>query len=436
MYYNRLIDKYLDKWRLEKGRKPILLRGTRQIGKSTSVRKLGKNFDHFIEINFEENLEALAIFEGNLDIVKIANRIEIIFNTLIKDGKTLLFLDEIQLCPQALMSMRYFYEKRPHLHIIAAGSLLEFGLEELPSFGVGRIRSLFMYPFSFDEFLMALGENRLLSIKQKSSDVNPLDEIFHARLNEYLSVFMIIGGFPDAIKKYVESRRMILVQEVLGDLNVSFQTDFVKYKKRMPSYRILEVFRGVVNQVGGKFVSSKIKDLNNLQVKDCIELLIKAGLVIPVTHTSANGIPLGAEQNLKVKKMHVIDTGLYQNVLGLALDDLLLDINNIINKGSLADLFWGLEYIKYQAPNLPPALYYWHREVASSNAEVDYVIQQENKIWPIEVKSSRKGSMQSLRVYINEKKIPYGYRFSLENFSHYEDIKVMPLYAVSNLFVR
>jgi uncharacterized protein len=436
MYYKRHIDSYLEDWRLEKDHKPILLRGTRQIGKSTSVRKLGDKFDHFIEVNFEENNELKSIFEGNLDIVKITNRIEVVFNIPIIDNRTLIFFDEIQVCPNAIMALRYFYEKRPNLHVIATGSLLEFGLEELPSFGVGRIRSLYMYPFSFDEFLTALGEKRLLEVKKKASPNEPLDELFHNKLNEYLSIFLIIGGFPSAVKKYVESKRLLLVQDSLMDLSNSFQTDFVKYKKRVPSQRLLEVFRGVITQVGGKFVYNKIQELNNLQVKDCIELLIKAGLIIPVTHTSGNGIPIGAEQNLKMRKMHIIDTGLYQSMLGLQLDDIILDINNIINKGSLADLFWGLEYLKYQSPNIPPALYYWHRESSTSNAEVDYVIQEGNKIRPIEIKASNKGSMQSLRLFLNEKKINFGYRFSLENFSQYEDIKVMPLYAVSNLFAK
>jgi uncharacterized protein len=436
MYYKRHIDRYLEAWKLEKDHKPILLRGTRQIGKSTSIRKLGEKFVYFIEINFEENSELQSIFEGNLDITKITNSLEIIYNKPIIDTKTLIFFDEIQACPNAIMALRYFYEKRPNLHVIATGSLLEFGIEELPSFGVGRIRSLYMYPFSFDEFIMALGENRLLELKNKANTDNPLDEIFHKKLNDYLSIFFIIGGFPSAIKKYVESKRLLLVQDALNDLSTSFQTDFVKYKKRVSSQRLLEVFKGVISQVGGKFVYNKIPDLNNLQVKDCIELLIKAGLVIPVTHTSGNGIPIGAAKNIKMRKMHIVDTGLYQSLLGLQLDDIILDINNIINKGSLADLFWGLEYLKYQSPTIPPSLYYWHRESSTSNAEVDYLIQQGRNIRPVEIKASTKGSMQSLRLFLSEKKTDFGYRFSLENFSQYADVKVMPLYAVSNLFLK
>lgn len=159
-----------------------------------------------------------------------------------------------------------------------------------------------------------------------------------------------------------------------------------------------------------------------------------AGLVVPITHTNSNRIPLGSESNLKYQKMILIDTGLHQCMLGLSLGDYLLDPNSImINKGSLAEQFWGLEYIKYSSPYNTNPLYYWQREQSYSNAEVDYVIQKNLEIIPVEIKSSGSGRMQSLRLFLKEKNKNVRYRFSLENFSEIEDIKIFPLYAVSNL---
>jgi predicted AAA+ superfamily ATPase len=434
MYSNRLIDRYLDKWRDEPVRKPLLLRGARQIGKSTSVKEFGQKFDSFLEINFEETPEISNFFKGNLDVHKIIENLSVFYNKAIIPGKTLLFFDEVQSSPEALNSLRYFYEKMPDLHIIATGSLLEFALGELPTFGVGRIKSLFMYPMCFDEFLIAMNEEKLLALKQKASTKEPLNEPIHNKLNDYLFSFILIGGMPEAVIKYATTKSMLAVQDVLTDLYVAFQADFAKYKKRVSKQRITEVFDAIVKQAGGKFILSKVKNLNNLQVMEALQLLIHAGLVLPVKHSSGNGIPIGAEANDKKTKMHLFDTGLFQNVLGLNLSTLLPDIKNIVNKGVLAEQFWGLEYLKYQLPTIPPALYYWHRETPNANAEVDYLIQQENNIVPVEIKSSGQGSMQSMHRFIAEKNKAFGYRFSLENYSDYDKIKVMPLYAVSSLF--
>ncbi len=165
-----------------------------------------------------------------------------------------------------------------------------------------------------------------------------------------------------------------------------------------------------------------------------MQLLILAGWIIPVTHTAANGIPAGAEIDSKKRKMLLLDTGIFQRILGLNLAEFLFEPDSAVhNKGVIAEQFWGLEYVKYGSPFTPPALYYWHRESPNANAEVDYVIQQGADLFPVEIKASGKGSMQSLQQFLKEKNKPFGYRFSLENFSDYEDIRSFPLYAVSNL---
>ena len=256
--------------------------------------------------------------EGNLDPVAICDALSLYTKTPIIPGKTLVFLDEIQACLPAISSLRFFYEKLPALHLISAGSLLEFGLEQLPSFGVGRVRSVFVYPLSFDEFLGSLGEEGLIKLKKEAHADRPIPAPFHQKLTEYLKKFLIIGGMPEAVAQYAAGASLLEVQAVLDDLLISMQADFSKYKKRVPSLRIQEVFESVIGQTGGKFVFTKAAVQANLaQIKEAAQLLIMAGLVIPVTHTSANGIPLGAEADHKKRKLILLDTGLFQRVLGL-----------------------------------------------------------------------------------------------------------------------
>ncbi len=378
MIVSRKIDQILVEWKSQTNRKPLMLRGARQVGKSTAVQVLSKHFEHFIEINFESQIEVHTFFKGNLDPKAICENLSLYFDTPIVEGKTLLFFDEIQACLPAISSMRFFYEKLPALHLISAGSLLEFALEELPSFGVGRVRSIFVYPFSFDEFLGAMGEQKLVKFKKDANAIEPLLEPFHQKLIDYFKKFLIIGGMPEAVAYYANRGSLLEVQTVLDDLLISIQSDFAKYNKRVPSLRILEVFESVVKQTGGKFVfTNAATQATHLQIKEALRLLTMAGLVIPITHTSANGVPLGAEADDRKRKMILLDTGLFQRALGLNVGQLMAQNSfDAINKGAIAEMFVGLEWLKYSNPFQSENLYYWHRENANSNAEIDYVVQQ------------------------------------------------------------
>jgi uncharacterized protein len=432
-YLKRNIESQLNTWKNEQDRFPLLLRGARQVGKSSLIRQFGKKFQYYIELNLEMNPELGKLFNANLQPHRICNELSLIYNTPVEPGKTLLFIDEIQACLPAISSLRFFYEQYPELHLIAAGSLLEFAFSELPSFGVGRVHSLFLYPFSFNEFLLALNEHSLLKAIQDASPENPLSELVHKKALNLFKRFVIIGGMPKVVSSYVENQNLLKCQEVLDDLLISFQDDFVKYKKHVSSFMLREVFNAVVAQNADKFVYKKATpDLNRIQVKTCLELLSMAGLIYPVTHTSANGIPLGAEMNAKFRKFIVFDSGIYQRILGLDLSDLLLKSDfNSINKGSIAELFVGLELMKNSDKR--NELFYWQREAKNSQAEVDYLIQKNTSIIPIEVKSGTKGSMQSLFLFLNEKKIETGFRVSEENFTKYDKIRVFPIYAVANI---
>lgn len=435
MYIQRKIDDVLLTWQRSSSRKPLLIRGARQVGKSTAVRNLSKQFDYFIEINFDEQPEYQNLFANTSDIGDLIEQLAIITQTEIIEGRTLVFLDEIQASLPAISKLRYFYEKKPNLHVIAAGSLLEFALSELPSFGVGRVRSLFMYPFSFIEFLGALNEKPLASMIQQSNSQSPINPIFHEKLKIYFKKFLIIGGMPQAVQTYVAKGDLLEVQRILDDLIIAIQADFVKYKRQIPPTNIKSVFESIVKQVGTKFkYSNDLTSLTNPMIKQVIDLLEMAGLVYQVKHSSSNGIPLGAEANPKKIKLLIFDTGIYQRILGLDVASLLLkDDIEVINKGNIAELFVGLELLKSNDAYEKTALHYWHREAKNSQAEVDYVIQNQDFILPLEVKAGTKGAMQSMHLFMDEKKSRYGLRLSLENFTEYEKVKVLPLYAVSNI---
>jgi hypothetical protein len=444
-YIKRNIDEILLAWSREKppDRKPLLLRGARQVGKSSALRHLGKQFEYFIEINFDENKEIRPFFETSLSPQEICQQLELYYHTPIIPGETLLFFDEIQSCQPALAKLRYFYEKYSELHVVAAGSLLEFALEEISSFGVGRIRSLFIYPFGFDEFLTALNEGALCEAVKTASPEKPLAEPVHQQLLGRLKIFLICGGMPEAVSQYVRKRDLLNGELVLNDLITVFKTDFAKYRKRTPLLLLNEVFESVIRQTEGKFVYERAAPgTPSTAVRQAVDLLIMAGLVHPITHTAANGIPLGAEKNVKYRRMIPCDTGIFLHTLGLRSEILPASDFPAINRGSLAEIFTGLELLKATSCYAPSELFCWQRSANSissngtkfrGSAEIDYLIQKGSLIIPIEVKSGTQGSMQSLRLFMKEKHIKKGVRTSLENFGRYEDIDIYPLYAIGNL---
>ncbi|GHT36951.1 ATPase [Bacteroidia bacterium] len=436
MYIKRLIDSKLSDWKKSSIHKPILLRGARQIGKSSSVREFSKQFDIFVEINFEkkEHLQTKTVFEHSSSPQKIVEELEAISGQSIRSGKTLLFLDEIQSCMSAIESLRYFYEEMPELHVIAAGSLLEFALQEIPSFGVGRITSIFMYPLCFTEYLRAMGFGTMANKVAEATPEQALSEAIHSNVITHLVRFIAIGGMPEVVKTYIESNDLFRCQQVLDDLMDTYYNDFSKYKKRVPPTRLRDVFSAVMEQCGKKFTYSNATTEANIgQIKDSLMLLEMAGLIHPIYHSSANGIPLGAQINRKFTKYIPFDTGIFQRFLGLNIGEILIGQTlEQINKGDIAELFVGLEILKAMPTNRHSQLYYWQREKNGSHAQVDYLVQKGNAIIPVEVKSGTTGKMQSLHIFIREKQSEYGIRTSLENFSQYDKIKVFPLYAVSN----
>lgn len=453
MYYKRIIDSYLQEWASRDVHKPVLLRGARQVGKSTAVRHLGERFTNYVEINLERQPNYKALFKTDLDVNRIITQLAAVCGQKIEPGKTLLFIDEIQACPEAIMSLRFFKEDLPELHLIAAGSLLEFALEELPTFGVGRIHSMFMYPMTFDEFLLANGESLLMEARNQASPAAPLPLPLHEKLTDLLRTYMLVGGMPEVVCKWVETHDYIQCQEIQDDIIVSYEDDFPKYKKRVDSILLRQVLHSAAVQATKKFVYSQVgNSYKTSEVKKALEMLVMAGILIPVTHTQANGLPLGSEADTTYRKMLLLDCGLMLRLLNMTLGDvteitahiLTAGASELVNKGPMAEQVAGLELLHYRTPNIRHELYYWLRQAKNSLAEIDYVTSCRLSILPIEVKAGTQGGMKSLWQFMRDKHLSDAIRCSLENFGSFEyidkednnsvrHVRICPLYALSML---
>lgn len=444
-YFKRHIDEQLREWKDAPRRKPLLIRGARQVGKSTAVRELGKTFKYFVEINLEKQPTLRDFFQGDINVKKTCEKLSGTLATPIIPGETLLFIDEIQTSKEAIMSLRYFKEDYPELHVIAAGSLLEFTLEELPSFAVGRIRSLYMYPFSFDEFLMAQGLDLTIDFKKKATHNAPLPLAAHTELINQLRSFYLVGGMPAAVMEWVETRSYIEVSHVHHDIIDTYQDDFSKYKKRVSPVMLRQILRSVALQIGNKFVYAQaIPDTKSTAIKDALHLLSLAGLIHPVVHTAANGLPLGAEENPNYTKYLFFDLGIMQTMLDIPAAEILTSNEvDFVNKGAASEMFAGLEMIKYSDCFTKAESHYWERTGKKSQAEIDYVCAHNGRVLPVEVKASTQGGMQSLWIFLREHKLHNAIRTSLENFGQFyyydkEDegaerhVEIIPLYAISN----
>lgn len=445
-YFRRHIDEQLRQWKEAATRLPLLIRGARQVGKSTAIRELGKQFKYFVEVNLEKQPDLLPMFTRDIDVRKTCERLSGTLGIPIVPGATLLFIDEIQVSQEAIMSLRYFKEDYPDLHVVAAGSLLEFALGELPSFGVGRIRSMYMYPFSFDEFLWAQGLELVVDYKKRASSGEPLAEKAHNDLVEHLRTFYLVGGMPAAVTEWIATHSFIEVSHVHTDILQAYEDDFNKYKRRVSPNLLRQVLRSVAQQAGRKFVYAQAaRDVHSSVVRDALSLLSLAGLITPVTHTDANGLPLGAEANSSYTKYLFFDLGVMQTMLDIpAADILLASETDFVNKGGASEMFAGLEMKKYRDCRLRPEMHYWENTAKGSNAEVDYLRARRGKVLPIEVKANTQGGMQSLWVFMRKRKLHEAVRTSLENFGQfdYDDpsdnferrhVDIVPLYALSNL---
>ncbi len=433
MILKRLIENELLDWKNAEFRRPLLLRGARQVGKTYAAQQLGKQFSSFVEINLETQPDARIIFEKDLDAQRIMRNLALFTRKPIIPGQTLLFIDEIQIVPQAVTALRYFYEQIPTLHVIAAGSLLDFAIEQV-GMPVGRVESLYVYPMSFMEFLLSTGNEILVQEILSHSLNEQISEPVHNKILSILGEYIAIGGMPGIVACWIQTKdpsRCFALQHSLID---TYRQDFVKYAKKNQIKYVDVLFNNIPQQLGKKFKYSDIEgDFRKRELSPALDLLTTAGIAHKVTHSSGQGIPLGANIDPQCYKVIFLDVALSQALLGLDLEGWFLNpMQQFINKGPLIEAFVGQELLAYSNPHSKSQLYYWQRNAPGSTAEVDYLMQSGEKILPIEVKSGTGKTLKSLHLFLeNHPQTPYGVRFSTLNYSKHENIQSLPLYAVA-----
>lgn len=431
----RDIEQDLIRWKEQKNRLPLLVRGARQVGKSYIIEKFGdKHFDNYIVLNFEKYPEYKKCFTS-LDPVKIVNSIELICKTSIIPGKTLLFLDEIQDCPKAILALRYFKEEMNNLHIIGAGSLLEFVLNgseyRMP---VGRIQFLYLRPLSFGEYLDASGNNRLRTFLKTVRIKDRIEPAIHEKLISLTKEYCSIGGMPAVVSEYLDTKNLLQCQDKQTAILMTFRNDFGKYAKKTPNKYLQNIFIKAPGLIGKWLKYSTLSPDSHLQtIKNALQKLCDAGLIILVYATSAAGLPFVTHRNEKKIKMLFLDVGLVKRACGLELTLLFEKNISLINDGALAEQFVGQELLASRGREEMNSLYSWKREKKSSSAEIDYLISVDSEIIPIEVKSAAIGSLRSLKIFMKEKNSKLGIKISEAPLSLNNDILSIPFYLVEEL---
>lgn len=433
---NRDIDTVLEAWKQDERRRPLLIRGARQVGKSYTIHVFGqKSFDDLVVINFEQRPEYRACFDS-LDPKEITASISILAQKDFVPGRTLLFLDEIQECPRAITALRYFYEQMPHLHVIGAGSLLEFALaSEGLRMPVGRIQYLYMPPLSFGEFLDAMGEHRSREFIQKApAAVNPA---VHEHLISWVKKYMVLGGMPAVVSEYISSGNLNKCQQIQTAILQTYRDDFGKYANRAKHKYLQKVFYAVPRLVSTKFKYSRVDaDIQSRDLKEALELLEQAGIVHRVKRTSGAGLPLEAAVKDRHFKVVFLDVGLMQNICGSTGDLLLAEDLMKINAGAVAEQFVAQELLAYQDSYQKASLYYWAREARNSSAEVDYLVACGPRVVPVEVKSGKTGTLRSMHLFLEQYTAPVGVRISTLPFHNNLPILSIPFYAIASLRER
>ena len=407
------------------------MRGARQVGKTWAITQLGK--EHFRGrlhvIDLERRRDLHRIFEGDLSATRLLSQVEIFLDSRIVPGEDLLFLDEIQACPRALVAMRYFYEELPALHVVAAGSLVEFALRDL-SFPVGRLQSLRVFPMTLLEFLWAAGHEKAAGVVEGPPRRQP--DAVHDRLLDHVREYMFVGGLPEAVRAYAETRRLKDAFEIQRDVLTTYRDDFGKYAPRANKDCLGQVLVSVARSVGSQVKYTSLADgPTQPTIKNAFNLLRQALVVHRVPAVKHVGLPLGASASSRRFKAILLDVGLMQRLTGMPIDveyarrDLLS-----IYQGALAEQFVGQEL----SASTGGDLHYWAREAKSSTAEVDYLIAPEGHVRPVEVKSGPSGRLKSLHLLLEEHpECAPGYVVSGSPYADLPEQKLVfvPLYSAS-----
>ncbi len=410
----REIINSLKEWKNRKDRNPLILRGARQVGKTYIIEEFAReDFKNCLKVNLEEKPELKKLFFDN-DVKRILTELSILQNEDVTFGDTLLFIDEIQTCQEAIQSLRYFKENTPELHVICAGSLLDHTLNDMKSpMPVGRIEFLYMYPMSFKEFLKAIDQDKLVSYIEEFDFSIPFSEVIHYQISQYLRFYFFIGGMPAVVMSYAVNNNVSNIQRIHSNILTSIQYDFAKYVTRKQ-----QDYLQLALQYCGRYPGRKIKysnidrEIRSTFLKESIKKLELSRIIYSVKHTNARKVPLAMNARDDVFKTIFMDIGFVNHLNQIELIN--LENLNTANEGMLAEQYIGQELLAGHEPFMSPDLYYWSREEKSSNAEVDFVFQHRNKIYPVEVKSGKTGTLKSLQLYLFDKKLNSGFRFNMD----------------------
>ncbi len=432
----RHIEQNLLEWKDKKRRKPLILRGARQVGKTYSLKKFGQHhFENLVYIDLERHQDWHGIFSGDLSAKKICSELEIVSREKIIPGRSLLFLDEIQSCPRAIMALRYFYEDLPDLHLAAAGSLLEFALQDI-SFPVGRIQFLTLGPLTFQEYLAAAGHASAAAILDEPP--THLSETVHTFLSEELKKYFFVGGMPESCKAFLETDSMREAFEVQEEICQTYSFDFAKYRPQVNQTCLQQTLAGLAKSVGQQIKYSRLTDaFTTPTIKKGFHLLGLANLVYKVPSADPSGIPLQASCSDKIFKTVLVDIGLMRCLNRMPVDTEYLHTDLLhIYQGAMAEQFIGQELL---AAGGGDSLYYWSRRARSSAAEVDYLAVIKGEVYPLEVKSGVSGRLKSLHLCLGQyPNCPKGLVFSARPYQELPEQRLvfLPLYYAGRIFDR
>ncbi|MBI2605526.1 MAG: ATP-binding protein [Deltaproteobacteria bacterium] len=420
----RAAEEDLLKWfRTKNNRKPLILRGARQVGKSTLVRNFcAANGLELCELNLE--LTKIGQFEkfgtNFFDIGLAIKEIEALSGISLGKPNTLLFIDEIQEQPKAVSCLRYFYEKHHDIAVIAAGSLLEFTLNDQEfSMPVGRVEFHHLGPMTFVEYLQAVKEEKLIEWIEVGHKKNP-SEALHAKAVQYYKTYLFVGGMPAAIKTYLETSDLRETRRIQRGIIDTYKADFSKYATRAQTARLPKVMEYAAMCAGNLAKYSEIsRDDKTNDVKKAIELLCQARVVHRANHTNATELPIKAQRDESVFKLYFLDVGLMTCLSGIDFDDILNDRMESF-KGKVSEQFIAQHLAYFQGPDMEPELYFWLNNKKRGAAEIDFVIQHKGEIMPIEVKSKKIGSLKSLYQFVRTHKTDLAVNFNLSNFQEHD----------------
>jgi len=427
----RTIYHELVAWKARRERKPLILMGARQVGKTTCLKKFAEqSYENSVYLNFDSDSTVHDLFKDSIDPSDVIRLISIDRNVEIEPGKTLIIFDEIQECPNALNSLKYVCEKAPQYHVCAAGSLLGVKLKNTGGFPVGKVDFMHLYPFSFYEFLYALDEKKLCEFMRAIEKPEPLPEIIHNKLNKYYLHYLFVGGMPEAVLRYRDTRSLAPVREVQEAILAAYVLDFSKHAPKGQVMRIHQIWDSLPNQLAkenSKFMYSVIrKGARAKEFELALQWLIEAGLLLKVSNLSKPALPLKAYAKLDIFKMYCLDVGLLGAMVKLP-QKILAHDDEILQefKGVMAENYCAQVLVKTHED-----LFFWSSE---GRAEVDFVIQTEAHIYPLEVKSGRSTKKKSLAVYEKKYRPKLKVRASLLNLKRDETLLNCPLYLLDRL---